>query len=258
MAVKTQSKELFPSPNGCFAVQLSNFREPNNGNVLCNFALLDSRSVVIDPFEELVAFGAFGCWSNDSMFFVLSAGRGDCIFLYDVSKNVFGVIRIVSDAYLVMCFGNTGSLEIGVSPDSLAAANCQHVVGGGLSEYPAERFKSPDTLRLDIYQLDWHPRAQFSQLIKILESLPMLDMRLKPDGFFEFKGKFPETTLDKISGRLLSVWQLERFAKYGDLQATRWLDEVKRLAGDRLRSQHSIMRYLGELSRETPPPTERA
>ena len=253
-AVKNPNVELFPAPDGHVAVQLSDFHEPNNGNTLCRIALVDFTNRMLDQFEGLTGFGAFGCWNSASSVFILPAGRHDCVFLYNVFEKSFGLVRVSSGSYLKITFVESDTFEIGVLADSLAAANSQFVFGGGLAEFPIERFRTPDRLRLRIGMLVWHSRNQLSHLGQILDKLPLLNMNLVPDGFFEFNGKFPETTVDKINGRLMTIWHLESFTEYGDPQASAWLDDVKKIAGDRLNRQHSVMRYLGELRRELPLP----
>lgn len=251
--MKSANVELFPAPDGHVAVQLSDFHEPNNGNTLCGIALLDSKNLMLDQFEGMTGFGAFGCWNAASSVFVLRAGRHDCVFLYNVFENAFGLVRVSSGSCLKIQFVESDVLSFEVSAESLAVANSQFVFGGGLAEFPVERFRSPDRLQLKIGGLVWHSRNQLSRFVQILDNLPLLHMNLVPDGFFEFKGIFPETTTDKINGRLMSIWHLEHFAKYGDTQASVWLDKVKKMAGERLNPQHSVVRYLGELRRELPP-----
>jgi hypothetical protein len=73
--------------------------------------------------------------------------------------------------------------------------------------------------------LNWFSIDRLDDFKKIENEVEQLDLKPIDNGWRTFKGTFPQTTD-------VQVWDLKKFADYGDKQSSEWLNELYKVTTD--------------------------
>jgi len=226
------------SPNSDFYLTFSHFAEPKMGVTVCLFNLINRQNEIIENFEPLVALGNGNeaNWSEDSNYFSTPLITvDDNYFIYDIKHKMFSVIP-VKNAWVLKSFLTNTRFELEYEdsqiPDKKEAIN-----------YPTKNYLKPDNYKVDLKELTWHNVDEIKNFKQVYNSKKAIELRPIDKGFRVFKGDFPLTT-DR------TVWDIERFAEYGDEQSRIWMTEINTLTkGDYYRWKNASD-YIGHKKRE--------
>jgi len=152
-------------------------------------------------------------WSSESDHFLLPVSSEiDFFFIYNLITKQFAAIPFENvwildgslvEKRVVIHFDNN---EI---PDRREREN-----------YPTKKYSSPEDLEFKLSDLEWESFDGLSEVKELVSRKPLIPFNPIDCGWKEFKGLFPQTTQ-------VLVWELNKFAEYGDKQAQVWIEQVK-------------------------------
>lgn len=224
------------SHNKQYRLTFHNFEEPRMCYNICKFYLTDLQTYRTIDFEPLWAIGVGESgysWSENEKFLSIpiSSFPTENFLIYDIENRQFSSFRFTN------CWILNGSCH----NDYIEIEYDEHIEGENL-KYPTKDLKKPDNIRFDFSELQWTDinfLGQFNELNKnaIVHTFKPIDMGWRP-----FKGQLPQTTE-------ILIWELEKFAEYGDKQSQQWFAEIEQTTND-IDFWVKASRYLGIRNRE--------
>lgn len=207
------------SPDKNYEIAFYDFEEPMMGMNICKFYLMDLRTGSKTAFPLYTLFcGQQTSWSRESTHFLLPISSDiDFFFIYNLItqqfaalpfKNVWILHGYIIDERVVIEFDSN---EI---PDRRERES-----------YPTKKYSSPEDLEFKFSVLEWKSFNELSEVHKLVKGKSLIKFDPIDCGWREFKGLFPQTTE-------VLVWELNKFAEYGDKQAQAWIEQVKNTSPD--------------------------
>ena len=228
------------SPNKKYYLTLSHFIEPHMGVDICMFNLINKQNEIIEKFEPLVALNRGDVhWSENSKLFSIPLMKTNLTnhnyFIYDVEEKKFATIPIAS----------LWGLKSRLTDTFFEIEYCENQIPDKKENdnYPTKHFLKPDNYRVELNSLIWHSIDEITEFEHIYNSKQIIELRLIDKGFRVFKGEFPLTTERK-------VWDIEKFAEYGDKQSKIWMDEIKKVTNGNYYGLEKACKYIGLQTRE--------
>ncbi len=227
------------SPNKSYRLTFHDFAEPRMGMSICRFSLTnlsDHEYIDFDPLWA-IGFGKSGfSWSENQNFLSLpvvdlqkDSLPAESFFIYNIQQKQFSSIHF-ENCWLLN--GKCGNQHIEIEyEDNQIPERIEH------NKYPTKKFTKPANLKFKFTDLKWadiNALQQFNEL----NSNPIIH-ELKPidNGWRPFNGELPKTTE-------ILIWELEKFAEYGDSQSNEWLKEINAKT-DKINYWVNTSHYLG-------------
>ena len=235
------------SPNKKYVLVVSHCWEYRNGCNACLFHLLDDSGSIIEDFNPHTTQGIVR-WSDDSHFLGIVTShlinRG--VLIMDLVRHQFTFVRSRCNHFNF----NDSTLIFTIPEREIELTNSDSLVGGGKSSLPRVKFLKPPDVIIQLSSLPFYSKNELANICEVKNDV--LEINLEPikDGFWPFHGRFPQNTWDSFNGREFEVYQLEAFAKYGDEQSIKWLNEIKSMSNKRYESGWPVSYYLGKRERE--------
>ena len=111
-------------------------------------------------------------------------------------------------------------------------------------KYPTKLFSKPDNLTFRFCDLRWLSFQDVANFERLGKASIIVDFELIDNGWRKFKGELPATTE-------LIVWELQKFAEYGDEQSKIWYNKIQSQARN-INHWVKASKYLGVLKRKLP------
>jgi hypothetical protein len=203
------------SPDKQYSLSLFDSSEPHMGLLLCKFSLKNNLTKEIYEFPDIWVLAnrrPFSAWSENSRFFSLAIYAPiNSVFVFDTQNKEFSILK----------FSNIFVLDIRLIADKLSVNYVEDQIPDRVerNNYPTKEFIKPNPLSFDFKTLTWFDikKLRNYQIIGNDTELYCLDAIDK--GWRKFKGTLPQTTE-------IIVWELKRFAEYGDRQSIEWMTEI--------------------------------
>nr|WP_294942237.1 hypothetical protein [uncultured Mucilaginibacter sp.] len=224
------------SPNGNYEMFFYNFIEPRMGMNMCNFYLYDIENKKRIDFDVLYTLfsGQRTSWSSMSNLVCLPifTNLNEGFFIYDVCERVFSVIK----------FSNVWVLNCNIFENELVIEFRKDQVSNDRTDlYPTKFFSKPQDISIELSDLEWISIEEISAVKVKMEAAQVRELKLIDNGWREFKGALPSSTE-------ISIWRLQQFADYGDIQSQIWLKKIKESTQD-VNYWINASKYLGVVNR---------
>ena len=224
------------SPCKQFRLTIHNFEEPRMGYNVCKFYLTDLRTNETIDFEPLWAIGIGQnglTWSENEKFLMLPvAGHPiESFFIYNIENETFTYLNF-NNCWLLNGYCHDDYIEI--EYDEKFESDHQ--------KYPTKVFSKPPNLHFDFTELKWIDLTNINEFEALRRNDIVIDFKPIYLGWRPFKGQLPQSTE-------VIVWELKKFAEYGDTQSLDWLSEIADKAVD-IDDWSKASRYLGVRQRK--------
>jgi hypothetical protein len=210
----TEKKEKY-SPDKKYKLTFFDSIEPRMGMNMCKFSLMDLQNNKKIFFSNLFAIDDNGnstSWSEDSNYFALPVcNPSDCFFIYNITKNQFASIHF-NNVWVLAAHCGIDNIEIEFE-DSQIPERDEH------NKYPTKHFLKPANLTFRYTELIWTDIIDIYNFSELNNNSDIIDLKPIDNGWRRFKGQLPQTTE-------LIVWEINEFAKYGDSQSKKWMEEI--------------------------------
>lgn len=226
------------SPDNRHYLAFSHFAEPKMGVTICLFNLINSDSDIIQRFEPLVALGNGyqTRWSNNSIYFSIPLITiDDNYFIYNLNKLEFAIVP-VENAWILKSNLTDTYFELEYDESEIPDLKEE-------KEYPTKNYLKPENIQIPLNELNWHKLQCISDFEKLYKNEKLVQLRPIDKGFRDFKGEFPASN-DR------TVWDIERFAEYGDVQSQEWLNEIKQKTSNDFYRWENASKYIGLKNRK--------
>lgn len=225
------------SPNKTRRLDFFNVIEPHMGMTLCNFSLTNILSHNRIEFGPLGAVGYNGnacSWSPNSNIFSLPvANPQNCIFVFNCSNMQFATI-LVKNPWIIKahCYDYSSELEL---KDNQLPERAKH------NKYPTKYYSKPENIIFYHSDLLWYDIENLSNLKYINQGKEITDLAPIDNGWNIFKGELPKSTE-------IIVWELRKFAEYGDPQSIEWINMIDRLK-TKVNPWEKASHYIGYIAK---------
>jgi hypothetical protein len=210
------------SPNNKYKITFSDFEEPRMMMSICRFSLADLQTNEAINFNPLWAIGigqtGFS-WSEDQNFIslpVVSPPHGNRIsesfFVYNIRKRQFASIHF-ENCWILDGHCRNNYIEIEYE-DNQMPERIEH------NKYPTKKFTKPANLQFKFSELIWTDIIELPRFNELNKNATIHEIEPIDDGWRQFKGQLPQNTE-------VIVWELEKFAEYGDNQSKEWFTEIR-------------------------------
>ena len=228
------------SPNEKFYLTFSHYREPHMGLGICLFNLINKRNKIVEKFEPLVAFGTGedSHWSENSKLFstkFMTRLVYGGYFIYNIEEKKFAIIRVENMWVLKSQLANI-FFEIEYRDDQIPDRR-------ETEKYPTKIFLKPENIKVKLDELIWYQIDEINNFEHIYNSKQVISLNPIDKEFRFFDGEFPLST-DRI------IWEIEKFAEYGDEQSEIWLNEINELTNGDYDKWQKASKYIGQQERE--------
>jgi len=255
-----EEPRFYPAPDGRLCLVTSHFREWRMGWYEGLFSLIGRDGGVIEAFEPLTASGDGGNvqWGADSGYCVVPLADYITFLVLDLAKpqdKKFALLKVKSWGGCRLGFDGSRALVVSCEGSAEEETRDRRAGTGEIIEdVPSKRHVFPEPKKIPIRDLLWNAFGKLAQWRDLAKQLPELDMMRREAGFFEYRGKYPESTVEMTeSGRQLEAHALELFAEYGDKQSIDWYLELFEKTKGRYGSCDVVEKYLGERRRTMAP-----
>jgi hypothetical protein len=241
-----ENVKYFTSPNGLFHLVISHCWEYRMGSNACLFNLVSNEEKIIEDFIPHTTNGIVK-WSEDSNFIACRIGdRYSGVLIMNLISHKFSFIQTRCNNFI---FQNS-SIVFNIPDRELDLYNTDKVVGGRKNELPRVKYGKPPDAVIQLSALVFQDKDKLAKINELPTEIG--EIRLDPieDGFWPFDGKFPSNTWDGFNGREFEVYQLEAFAKFGDAQSIKWLNEIKSMPDKKFNNGTRVSFYLGNRERD--------
>jgi hypothetical protein len=207
------------SPNKRYRLTFHNFEEPRMCYSICKFYLTDIHTYETIDFEPLWAIGigqkGFS-WSENEKFLSIPVAsyRSENFLIYDIENRRFTSLRF-TNCWVVNGYCHDDYIEVEYD---------DHIEGENL-KYPTKDLKKPGNIRFKFSKLQWTAIEFLGQFNELNKETVVHDFKPLDYGWRPFKGQLPQTTE-------IIVWELKKFAEYGDSQSIEWFDEIQKKIND--------------------------
>lgn len=211
------------------------------GMNICKFYLTDLQTYQSIDFDPLWAIGTGQMgfsWSEDQNIvslpvvnFAKNLPAKESFFIYDNERKVFSSIL----------FENCWILNGNCHNDFIEIEYAAPIEGENL-KYPTKDLKKPGNIRFKFSKLQWTAIEFLNQFDELNRSANEYNFKPVDHGWRPFKGQLPQTTQ-------IIVWELKKFAEYGDNQSIEWFDEIQKKTND-IDYWVNASRYLGLRTRK--------
>jgi hypothetical protein len=209
------------SPKKSYKLSFYDFEEPRMGMSICRFSLYKINTNELIEFRPLWAIGigqsGFSWSENEELFSIALLNIKDenkitcSFFIYNIKENQFASVYF-QNCYILNGHCHNSYIEIVYREDQIPKSIAHN-------KYPAKDFSKPTNLRFQFSVLNWLSIKFLPEFNEINKNAIVQEFKLTDNGWRRFDGKFPENTE-------IIVWELERFAEYGDTQSKKWFDEI--------------------------------
>ena len=209
------------------------------------FHLLDFSDNIIESFKPHTTNGHLA-WTKDSRYLAIDIGENQ--------KGILVIDTMLMQAALIRTNCRDFHIEnekivISISEKFMERINSDLLIGGGTSQLPRIKYEKPTDLAFPINSLPFYPKSNIPAIFKLTEKQKEVILDPIANGFWEFKGSFPQNTVDGFNNRDFEMYQLETFAAYGDAQSLKWLEEIKAM-NKPYEKWDKVVDYLGERKRD--------
>ena len=226
------------SPNKKCYLTFSHFAEPRMGVTISLFNLVNSDNEIIEMFEPLVALGNGydAKWSENSNYFVTPLiTYNDNYFIYNIERKEFAIVP-VENAWILNCKISNTHFEIEYEEDQIPDREEQE-------GYPTKKYIKPENFTIELKQLNWHNIERTNDFESIYKAEKVVKMNPVDKGYRKYIGEFPQSTER-------TVWDIERFAEYGDEISAKWMDEIKTKTSNDYYQWEKASKYIGLKKRD--------
>jgi hypothetical protein len=224
------------SPSKRFRLTFHNFEEPTMCYNVCKFYLTDLQAYETVDFKPLWAIGAGKSgysWSENEKFLSIP--------IASLPTEDFLICNIESRKFTSLRFGNCWVLNGRCHDDYIEIEYDERIEGENL-KYPTKDLKKPGNIRFMFSKLKWTAIEFLEQFNELNKNAVVYDFKPLDHGWRQFKGQLPQTTE-------IIVWELKKFAEYGDSQSIEWFDEIQKKTND-IDYWVNASRYLGLRTRK--------
>jgi|SRR5690554_518993 len=221
------------SPNKKYYLTFSHFAEPRMGVTISLFNLVNSDNEIIERFEPLVALGNGydAKWSENSNYFVTPLITcDDNYFIYNIERKEFAVIP-VENAWILDCKITDTLFEIEYEESQIPDREEQE-------GYPTKEYLKPENFIIELSRLNWYKLEKVNDFESIYKAEKIIKIRPIDKGFRQFNGEYPKSTER-------TVWDIERFAEYGDEISAKWMEEIKSRTSNDYYRWEKASKYIG-------------
>lgn len=235
------------SPERRHKLSFYDFEEPRMGLSICRFSSFNINTNESIEFLPLWAIGigqsGFSWSENEDLFSIavfnpLQDNKITCaFFIYNIKKRLFAFIHFLN-CYVLEGNCHDNLIEIEYREDQIPE-RIEH------NKYPTKEFSRPSNLKFQFSDLNWVDFKYLQGFNKINKNVTVHKFEPIDNGWRQFKGKFPQNTD-------ITVWELEKFAEYGDVQSKEWLHEITD-STQAINHWAKVSYYLGLKVRKYPP-----
>lgn len=237
--------KIFPSPDKEKNIVISHCWEYRMGANVCLFHLTDNKMKIIEDFTPHTTYGKIK-WAEDSNTVAITIGESQKgILIMHIELMEFSLVKTNCIDFEI----EKGILKLIIPQDQIDLLNSDKLYGGGISELPRIKYIKPADITIEIASLIYYQKNQLKHIFE-LNKEEKINLAPINSGFWEFIGKLPQNTYDGFNGREFEVYQLEAFARFGDQQSMKWLDEIKSMTDKRYDIGWPVSYYLGKRERE--------
>jgi len=207
------------SPDNGHKLTFYDFAEPRMGMSICRFKLSNLKTNELTEFNELWAIGtglnSFS-WSDNRGFLslpILNPYNGKTVtesfFIYNIEEKLFASIHF-SNCWILNATCHNEYVEV----------EYDEQIESDHKKYPTKDLTKPANLEFSFSELKWTDIEKLSQFKELNKDAYVHQLKPIDNGWRLFKGQFPANTE-------VLVWELNKFAEYGDKQSIEWLNNIK-------------------------------
>jgi hypothetical protein len=234
------------SPNNLYFVTISHCWEYRMGSNACLFNLITNDGKIVEDFVPYTTGGTVA-WSDDSQFLAVRINeQNEGILIMDLALHQFAFIRSRCRHF---SFQNN-AICFTIPERDIKSMNSDRLVGGGTTELPRIKYLKPPDVFIPLAGLTFYDKSSLKNIAEHANDIQEIILEPLQDGFWPFYGKFPQNTLDGFNRQEFEVYQLEAFARFGDEQSLKWLEEIKSMKDKKYNRGLRVSCYLGNRVRE--------
>jgi len=193
------------------------------GMSICKFYLTDLQTFESTDFDPLwvIGIGMTGfSWNEDQNKFSLQLvnpqkglSTTTNFFIYNIETRQFSSIHFTNWNLLGRCHNDHLEIEYNESIER------EHL------KYPTKDLTKPSNIYFNFSDQLWTDIKYLDQFNNLNKDAMLNEFEPIDNGWRPFKGQLPQTTE-------VLIWELEKFAEYGDSQSIEWFDEIQEKTND--------------------------
>lgn len=253
-----EKPRFYPAPNRKLCLVTSHFIEWRMGWTSCLFNLIDLNGKTLETFKPLLASDIRPLWNADGRYCILRLWDYRTVLIVDLKslkEKQFSLFKIKTSDYCDLHFDEENTLFLSCDVSKAQDALNQKVEKGELTPaIPLRRHIFPEERKIVLRDLDWYAFDCLAQWEKKCKKIPEYDMQKKEAGFYTFRGRYPESTVERIVAHFqLRMEDLQLFAEYGEKQCIDWYLQAFKKSRGYHAPYDVVEKFIGEQTRGSSP-----